>query len=143
MENNLKNIISNNDLQKLNSFFDNDEKNIYKKTKKYNISLKKCKSNDINYNNLHILNSIFLTENSNNNILYINSLLNNIFKISLNDFNLYEINYKELGVSQSIYENQTKTITNLDSINTKDTNHDILNLYKSGFKPLGVELTKY
>ena len=130
MENNLKNIISNNDLQKLNSFFNNDDKNIYKQSKKYNISLKKCKSNDINYNNLHILNSIFLTENSNNNILYINSLLNNIFKISLNDFNLYEINYKELGVSQSIYENQTKTITNLDSINTKDTNHDILNLYK-------------
>lgn len=128
MENNIKNIISSNDLQKLNLFF--NEKNIYKKSKGFNISLKKCKSNDINYNNLNILNSIFLTENYNNNILYINSLLNNIFKISLNEFNLYEINYKELGVSQSIYDNKTKTITNIDLINTKDTNHDILNLYK-------------
>ena len=115
MENNFINILSKEENEKIKQFF---------KINKENIS--------INNKSILIDNSIYtdfvstylITQNYNNNILYINNFLKQILDIDLEHFKVYNINYKELNLeSNNNVNNGGKNISTGDPDNP-------LNLYK-------------
>ena len=121
MENNFINILSISETEKLKKFFEIKKEKILKNNKNILID-------DSIYTDF--ISSYLVTQNCNNNILYINDFLKQILDIDLEHFKVYNINYKELnlesnhnGGNNGGNNGSNRNISNIDSDNP-------LNLYK-------------